>query len=108
MNEHEQWEKETREKIERVKRAAEVLLEKGFGNGRGFEIDDATTEIAIAFGALPCWIARGDRLRACLLEIARTCDGTDGGEAGMRAMRLARRELDHDTKVFADKGRARR
>lgn len=108
MNEGERWEKETREKIERVKEAAEALLEKGFGDGRGAEIDDATTEIAVAFGSLPCWIARGDRLRACLLEITRTCDGTDGGGAGVRAMQRARQELDHDARYFGDKGKARR
>jgi hypothetical protein len=82
----------------RLRAAIDVLIEKGFGDGRGCEADAASTEVAKRFGQLPIERARAERLRDALRLVCETNDGT--GRRGIEAIRVARRELEHDQKVF--------
>jgi len=59
-----------RDSLLRLRAAIDALLEKGYGDGRGHEADEASTEVATMFGALSIERARAVRLRDVLQRLA--------------------------------------
>lgn len=83
----------------RLRAAIDAILEKGYGDGRGCEADEASTEVAMQFGDLPIQCARADRLRDALSSLIDSGIGPLTVSQGA-ALANARRELEHDRSVF--------
>lgn len=82
---------EERAALVRLRTAVDVLIEKGFGDGRGHEADEASTEVMRRFGKLPIERARSLRLYDALYAVCATCGGeTVAGRAALRVGRRAR------------------